>query len=599
MWSFPPEEIADFAAPGLFGFYSGAQTHPYWGRMGFIEGKTSWNNFKHGTENAGLIAVVLALFAVIVFRRKEEWFWGTAALIVLIASFGRYFPPLFGAIYSLPFMESFRNPNKFIHIFTLALSVLSAFGFHYFVEVLRKKERDDMLTAFNAKELSSLRIFNVVVYALVVIGFFFAAFAVMNQSGSAASFAQRWGEAAGQAMAKNVATYAARFFFMAVLVASMVSFFLTMRSTVKVWEKAAAPAAFIALSILMYIRDTNDVLFLVVPVIASAAFAVVAFATTLERFFFRALTVLCVVVLAVDLWYTGQFFVITQDHDEMYRSNRIVRILEERRMGGTIDRTRFLSRNGILNHFVTHTFPKYGIPLFDAPAMRTMRGEYERFFRRFGIQDALQFHPRFYQLLNIRYLMSDFAVNSAFSAYITNLDQLPIGNGQTVFLYDTAFARPRFEMASGVYIAKDFDAALEALAGDRFDLTRTAVVYGADADSVSNTKFIPATRVGLTGFEYKHNAVQIRCASDGPVVVVVKDMYHPDWNAYVDGKRVRLMRANCVSMGVLVGAGEHDIQLKYEPRTLLILLWISAALWLLFIGGLALHFITEYRKGRG
>lgn len=595
MWSFPPEEIIDFAAPGMFGFYTGSQTHPYWGRMGYIEGKTSWNNFKHGTENAGLIAVVFALFAIIVFRKKEEWFWGAVALIVLLASFGRYFPPIFGAMYNLPYMSLFRNPNKFIHIFTLALAILSAFGFHYFVDILKKKEEDDMLSAFGEKELPRVRVFNALIYCIGAVGFLVAAASIMNQSGTASSLASRWGDAASTLIAKNIATYGARFFFMAVLVASLTSLFLTMRTSVKVWEKAAAPVAFIALAILMYLRDTNETIFLVIPVIASAAFAIIAFAPTLERYFYRALAVFCIIVLAVDLWYTGQFFVITQDYSDMHRKNRIIRTLEDRRIGGTVDRTRFLSRNGILNHFITHTFPYYGLPLFEAPAMRTMRSDHERFFQRFSIQDPLQFHPRFYQLMNIRYLISDFPVSSAFSPYLTNLDTLPIGNGQTVYLYDTAFARPRFEIAASVIIASNFDAALDILAQAQFDQTKTAVVHGNNTAPVRAVNFLPTTRVSLMNYDVRYNTITTRCAADGPALLVVKEMYHADWKAYVNGKRTPVLKANCLSMGVLIDRGEHTVTLKYEPQSLITLQLISVILWVLFIAGLIFHFITEYR----
>ena len=60
-------------------------------------------------------------------RRAEIIFWGCAAVITLMLAFGKFFP-LYALFYKLPFVNSIRNPNKFLQVFQLTLGILAAYG---------------------------------------------------------------------------------------------------------------------------------------------------------------------------------------------------------------------------------------------------------------------------------------------------------------------------------------------------------------------------------------------------------------------------------------------------------------------------------------
>jgi len=151
-WSWPPEECIDFIAPGYLGWRSGEPEGPYWGRMGRSAGweqtHQGFMNFKLENHYIGAIPVFLALFALFVvlinrtarpgppfestgvqtLSKAEIIFWSCAALIALLLSFGKYFP-LYYLFYHLPLISSIRNPNKFLHIFQIAMGILAAYGF--------------------------------------------------------------------------------------------------------------------------------------------------------------------------------------------------------------------------------------------------------------------------------------------------------------------------------------------------------------------------------------------------------------------------------------------------------------------------------------
>ncbi|HUP63646.1 MAG TPA: YfhO family protein [Thermoanaerobaculia bacterium] len=62
--------------------------------------------------------------------------------------------------------------------------------------------------------------------------------------------------------------------------------------------------------------------------------------------------------------------------------------------------------------------------------------------------------------------------------------------------------------------------------------------------------------------------------------VVVSNSAWKGWRAYVDGRRVKIQRANVAFLGIYVPAGRHEIRLVYWPESFVIGRWISFAAFL-------------------
>ena len=141
-WSWPPEESIDFLAPGFTGWRSGEESGPYWGRMGRTTGwettRQGFMNFKLENHYMGALPVLLALFAFagagLRWVRKQRdartadaFFWGLVCAGALLLAFGK-FTPIYRMVAVLPGFSGMRNPNKFLHIFQIALGIGAAFG---------------------------------------------------------------------------------------------------------------------------------------------------------------------------------------------------------------------------------------------------------------------------------------------------------------------------------------------------------------------------------------------------------------------------------------------------------------------------------------
>jgi hypothetical protein len=70
--------------------------------------------------------------------------------------------------------------------------------------------------------------------------------------------------------------------------------------------------------------------------------------------------------------------------------------------------------------------------------------------------------------------------------------------------------------------------------------------------------------------------VRARVQLDRPGLAVFSEVYYPGWSAYVDGQRASLVAVDGLLRGVLVAAGDHIIELRFESATLALGVAISA-----------------------
>ncbi len=66
---------------------------------------------------------------------------------------------------------------------------------------------------------------------------------------------------------------------------------------------------------------------------------------------------------------------------------------------------------------------------------------------------------------------------------------------------------------------------------------------------------------------YKANEIHYTSNSRIPQLTVFSEMYYPHgWNAYMDGKKYEIMRANYVLRALILPVGKHEIVFKFEPE---------------------------------
>ena len=147
-WSLPPEDIAEFIVPGIYGNDSMQEPYPYWGRLGrpydWEPGRRIMPNYRQHTLYLGALSVCFAMFALLLWRAERRRrdasaapanagllvdvpFWIGAGGVCMLLALGRY-TPAYRIIYAVPYLDLIRCPAKFHHLVEICCAFLCGLG---------------------------------------------------------------------------------------------------------------------------------------------------------------------------------------------------------------------------------------------------------------------------------------------------------------------------------------------------------------------------------------------------------------------------------------------------------------------------------------
>lgn len=554
-WSFPPEEIVSFFAPGLFGYYSGSETHPYWGRMARMDGDPKNFNFSHVTTNISVIACIFILFAFIAPRLiyKDKFFWICSTVFLLSASFGRYFPFIFNAVFSIPVFQSARNPNKFLDIAVIPMAVLAAYGADYIITLWKANRADTLLYELNKdNQYKKTRVVNYIIFAAALVSLFMAALTlILNDNISTYFVSLNYNIDVAKIIAKNITLAFIRLF----LLSSAV--FLIIRNVISLSPLNTIDKYIPALPILLFalfaIYDAQNIVFFLIAVMFIFAYILMITKDKIKN----ALPCLCIFILILDLWQSADIFIRKVQTEKFYGETPITDAIKDRK-GNNLTMP---LPHGYINAYMTHTFPSMRIRLVDPPAASRMDKEVEAFFRNFQIQDYYRYQPRLYSMLGVRYFLSPVQMN--ISTFIQDLNFITNHQNEysLAYLYELKEPRGRFEFAAKTYKAKDFSDSMNIIMTPGFDYTKEAVVYDdkyvlSDTNSVNYKAEITVD---------KPNFIEALIETDRKGVLVLKEFYDKDWHVFVNGKQEELIKINGIFRGVAIDEGRSSVVYKYMP----------------------------------
>jgi Bacterial membrane protein YfhO len=165
--------------------------------------------------------------------------------------------------------------------------------------------------------------------------------------------------------------------------------------------------------------------------------------------------------------------------------------------------------------------------------------------------------------------------------YQTARDVAPVANGTPFpsWLYENQCFLPRAYVAGRAVYSPVPDETLARLADPGFDARDTVLLASNEAVERSSAAEGPAGQV--ESFERQPSSVTLQVKLSRPGYVVLLDRFDPNWHATVDGREVKIPRANHLFRAVQAGAGRHTVRFYYRQR------WLAAGVAVSF-GALAL-----------
>jgi hypothetical protein len=139
-----------------------------------------------------------------------------------------------------------------------------------------------------------------------------------------------------------------------------------------------------------------------------------------------------------------------------------------------------------------------------------------------------------------------------------------------VYLYRNEQALPRAFVVGRVETAKGLEDALAWLAEAENDPHRTAVVEGTEGAGEQGAESRGTGEARIV--QWTPNRIQVE--AEGPGLLVLSEIYDPDWQAQVDGRDAEIVRADGILRGIYLEEGPHQVTFAYRPAGL----WIGAGL---------------------
>ena len=154
-------------------------------------------------------------------------------------------------------------------------------------------------------------------------------------------------------------------------------------------------------------------------------------------------------------------------------------------------------------------------------------------------------------LLNVRYVLA---------AYPMPMDGLElVDQFEGVYVYRNRETFPRAFVVGRVASVADLSEALDWLA--RHDPSQSAVIIDG-LERAGTPGMRPADVVA-------HTPNRIRLAATGPGLLVLSEVYDPDWRAAVDGRPAPIEQVDGVLRGVYLDEGSHAVEFTYRPKGLI------------------------------
>jgi uncharacterized membrane protein YfhO len=101
---------------------------------------------------------------------------------------------------------------------------------------------------------------------------------------------------------------------------------------------------------------------------------------------------------------------------------------------------------------------------------------------------------------------------------------------------------------------------------------------GSKSEVTLDTRTLNAPSLGRVEWLARdNNSMQLNVQSPAPALLVLREIWTPDWRARVNGKEQQVVAVNGILRGVAVPAGASQVTLAYRPMLFYRLLALAAA----------------------
>jgi uncharacterized membrane protein YfhO len=164
-------------------------------------------------------------------------------------------------------------------------------------------------------------------------------------------------------------------------------------------------------------------------------------------------------------------------------------------------------------------------------------------------------------LLNLKYLLLPANVR------IEHPTIKPVFNNSKYTLFDNTQAIPRTFIVHESKTLSGRDVIFKELARAEFNPLKYVILEEPSklTRKISSENY--QQEPNPTIVEYSPNRVTIKTNLFEDGYLVLGDTFYPGWNAYVNGKKSKILKTNYIMRSVFLEKGEHVVKFVYEPKS--------------------------------
>lgn len=266
-----------------------------------------------------------------------------------------------------------------------------------------------------------------------------------------------------------------------------------------------------------------------------------------------------IAVILGDLWCFGNQYMVTFDSRQCFWNKELVHVLKNDPEPFRITTAGHFELNQGMAHDISH------IGGYDANVIK----EYSEFINLSDgkpidepriVMEVSQL-SRLTNMLNVKYLLLPANVK------IERPMIKPVFHDSRYALFLNTQALPRAFIVHEAKTVQGRDAIFKELSGNEFDPHRYCILEEPSRLTTNSSGKNLLKEANPAILEYLPNSVTIKAILVEDGYLVLGDTFYPGWNAYVDGRKSRVLKTNYILRSVFLEKGEHMVKFVYEPKS--------------------------------
>jgi len=154
---------------------------------------------------------------------------------------------------------------------------------------------------------------------------------------------------------------------------------------------------------------------------------------------------------------------------------------------------------------------------------------------------------------------------------------------------------PRAVLVSNAIVLPRLEDHLQYIKRPDFDPQQQVLLETApdkNTQPIPKVTLVPPKENNVVITSYQPNRIELKSVSDSDTYLVLSELFYPGWHAYVDGNKVRILRADYLLRAIPLTTGRHNIVFVYRPASFL----AGAAVSIFTLLALGYICAAQYRK---